>query len=1182
MLVLPGDFSTHTGRTYNAPVVQVVIYWPAFGEEDEYYLYLSNVAHTYGGNVYKADIIGAVEYEQTIGQKFNDLKFSVQNVDGFYRDLFNSFTTPQLVQGTVYVYETFMGSASRLEVFRGKLELPKDFSLAKVNLGAKHLISTIIQPFNRVVFSPVCQWAQLGLFKDGAYCNYAGAETTCDGSFTQCAARSMQHRFAGLIQYPHMSGSYYWREKLFWFISKKITQRWESHQNDGLFGTPWGVVYGGDSTYGLRVVCKTLYVRDPGSYAVYFAALGFGEMDELMQPPAFYGTDPTPGGGKPVVINGKLCNDYMLKYGTDGVAGCDAGTGTLQQISYLWCNEPSNAPSTTCTVANGQSLSRLAYLAGAYPSDVKTDESLPEVVAYVKGRRLQAYNSDGTLDGAIFWTNCPVWVFVDMCLNKAYGAGLSTDDMDWASIRTAYDDYLAEGRTFSYHFTEQMPFADAVQFLLDSTLAVMTWTDNKIGLKVLKSTDVAGSFALTEADILEDSTKYWTDGPVERDGNTLEFDVCSVEHDFQNVPVRIRDAAHITAIGKEKKISKKLGGFTDLTNAKTTGSFWMNLAKQSRRADGTKRLVATNKAMVCQPGDIIKVTTTTIDGFSQTSYLVWSVRRVDNNGNRELDLIKWDSGLFTLDGISYDTPLSGINPSLDPVNVTDLAATVAEIGEDKLKITVTWTWSDGVAPNPSPAVIYLYAANPSDPLQEAVCWTPQGINKPVSSWQKIIPRAEFEEARIFAVAQSKFRRPEKPIPRFIFDTTNYTTLNEDVDTTEYVLTCTDASDLNASVGDSLIMDWSGAQEIVKYLSESGEDVTVANNSTNRLSYFGTTAQAHRSGQTISKLAYNAPYYDLVLIDHVQSISYVRAYDSATDTNLQLNEIRVKIPRVPANGDKPTTAHIQLHASTPFPEPSDIATGADDAELPVSFPDYVLVPTTYDLTGCDNMLFVLTPGTEYKVGRYITSIDTPYSWRGSNWHKLNLAGYVPRQAGTYDWAIWDLWYASCDYATNVTLTDADLDLNSMLYDFKFTVNVAGTFYLRAYLAKDGNISAGVIATDEVGGADTVITTDPVTAHDTAVPSVPTAIRLFQKGAKACVAWEPPASNIATLSGYIVFLTQDEVTGSPGSWNMTSYQYFDVAANVHYREIQVDAWGRWAAGVKAVNEIGESNLGVAYKD
>ena len=80
----------------------------------------------------------------------------------------------------------------------------------------------------------------------------------------------------------------------------------------------------------------------------------------------------------------------------------------------------------------------------------------------------------------------------------------------------------------------------------------------------------------------------------------------------------------------------------------------------------------------------------------------------------------------------------------------------------------------------------------------------------------------------------------------------------------------------------------------------------------------------------------------------------------------------------------------------------------------------------------------------------------------------------------------------------------------------------------------------------------------------------------------MAWEPPATNIASLTGYIVFLTQDEVTGGPGTWNMTNYQWFEVAANVHYREIQVDAWGRWAAGVKAVNSWGESNLGVATKD
>ena len=78
----------------------------------------------------------------------------------------------------------------------------------------------------------------------------------------------------------------------------------------------------------------------------------------------------------------------------------------------------------------------------------------------------------------------------------------------------------------------------------------------------------------------------------------------------------------------------------NLAQAQAIGAFWLNLAKISRRADGVKKFRTTYAAMAINPGDIVTVDTDTEDGLGAAlTYLVWTVRRVNNDGDHELTLM---------------------------------------------------------------------------------------------------------------------------------------------------------------------------------------------------------------------------------------------------------------------------------------------------------------------------------------------------------------------------------------------------------------------------------------------------------------------------------------------------------------------------------------------------------------
>jgi len=1006
---------------------------------------------------------------------------------------------------------------------------------------------------------------------------------SCPGGHDDCKLRGMAHRFGGLVYYP-TSGVLYWREKILWVLSRKIVQRWESHWSDGIFGTPWGVVYGGDSTYGVRVNLKSCYVRDPGSYAVGFAIAGAGAMEGPVQPPARYGTSGESANSYDILINEKPVNHYNFFEGNDGQTGMDSDPPTyhsddIQRYSYLWANEP-DSYGNTASSSNGQTFSKLAYFVFTYPSDVKQDEALPESVAYMKGLKLPQYDTDGNVT-TTEWTNNPAWIFIDILTNKYYGAGISLSDIDYAKMVTAAAAFTTASRSFSYHFTEKMKLADVAQLICDATLSIPTFDDNKIGLEVLISTKSATGLSFGEDDVKEDTTTYMTKGPMGRDGNVLEFDIISPDHDFQSVPVAFRDEDHITAMGgREKKISKKLVGITSLSQAEEVGAFWMNVVKQSRRQDGAKDVTMFNQCMALQPGDIFELNVNTIDGQGAINYLVWDIERANNNGERKFNLLKWDSGLFDTTGINYETPGTMTNPLLDPLDVENLASSITNVGDDKVRIEITWDWPSDSPPTPNVKRVFLHIGNTGDALSQFDQWTPQGAERPVNEWQKIIPRDTFDDARVFAVSQSVFGVPANPVPRYMPDTDNQTTLDGDLTATAYQFDVDSAAALNVTAGEFLIFALDQAYEIVKYVSAAGDTLTVEQLNSERLTYFGTEARTHADGAAIYKLTFNAPYTDLSVMNPVKAIDYIRAYDYTTDTSLASNQIRVKIP-IAATGAWPKFLHIQLHESTPFPEPTEDPTGADDAELITTFGTSVLVPTAYDMSAAAGKLMVLTPDTTARMGRYIDSVDNGITYEGATFKRANLSGYMPRMEGRYDWAVWSLWYTSCWHHLNVTMKDQHIDTQSNLFDIVFTVDKTGSVYLRGYFLTDASYSDGVIATDEVGGANTLLTLSNMTDPD--VPGPPTGINAFCENMNIHVSWTAPTSNIATLSGYIVRISNtSQYGGSSPNWTLAEYIETETSAGETCAIIPVFEAGEYAIGVVAVNMIGESTMAILYQE
>jgi len=1127
VITLPAEYEVLIASAAGEPVVQVEIHFP-----DTYVLRISDRAHTYGGYAFAADIMGDVTYERTMDIKFASLKFTVSNLDSAYTDLFATYTTPELRQADVYAYQYFNGATNRVELFRGKLNVPRELRRDDITLEATQLLNSIMEPFNNLVNSPVCPWATSGLFAGGTRCSYAPAtgdgrdvfvdvpsisavSTTlpvtdidgvgvgdylqieneivlvtnvgsvsctvaraqkgttaaahiagtrithysCGGSWEECARRYMLHRFGG-IRFFNKTGTVSWRTKTFLWFSQKQSMPWESKGNTGVFGSPWGVIYGL-----VKVAVEPLYVRDPGAHAVFFANLGAGPILGTYHPTAY---SPRPS----IWVNGKESKDYGLRRGYDGEAQIDwyGSSWDEQGIDYLWISDPTTTPGAQTwddACDEGQTYSRRAYLCGAFPSDVQTDESLPNVECLIKGRVLPYYNASGTKLGDA-WTQNPAWILVDAALNEEYGARLSASDIDWAAMYQAAQDFDTLGVTFNIHLTQSMKFPDFVELLCNSTLSIPTFAENKLGLRVLSSSMSNCGVTIDESLILEDTLEFWGDGPVDRDANTLKVTLCSEDFDYQNVPLEFIDSEHIAALGGRKvELGLKLAGVDNKAQAQRTGAFWLNLAKIARRMDGVKQFRTTYVAMALEPGDIITIDSDSEDSLGALEYMVWSTRRVNNDADYELYCIRWETGLFELGGVTYDLPTTGIDPTRDPVPVTDLAATASLISDDQVRLVVSWTWPEASAPHPAPAKVFLWIGDPEDPFDQYELMTPKGVSRDASSYETTFPRRRWKTARVFAVAQSAWRLPANVRPGAKGDVDYQSTLNGAVTATQTTITVTDATALGVTTDDFVFIPIiEGKYEVSRVSSVAGDTLNMYTWGGNRRAYYNTTASAFPDDQAIYKMELSGPYVDVAMCIKVMPPTDALVYDYNRDTDLLQNEIRVEIPKN-NDGSAPSVVHIQLKAeNVDWPEPTESPSGSD-AFMAQPYANYVLVPTSHNMGSADvGKLFVIKEADD-RVGRYIESVTEGFEYLGVTWDKVNLNGPMPRGKGTHSWAVWTKWYELADYNYNAPVSADSLDLQDNTYKVKFTINTEYSGYVRVYLLNEGSCSDPVIAEDESG-------------------------------------------------------------------------------------------------------------------
>lgn len=174
-LTLAAALTTEKNKGSNSPITQIVLTFT-----DAYVKRIGSVGHTFDGETYTAELVGDVSIEWTLNPKFDNASFTVQNADKSWTDLFNTYTAPEVQETTVQIYETFAGLTDRVCIFTGKLDMPKDLSRKTITLTSTQVLNNVTEKFNNLLYSPICQWQQKGLFADAARCTYDAPTTGRD------------------------------------------------------------------------------------------------------------------------------------------------------------------------------------------------------------------------------------------------------------------------------------------------------------------------------------------------------------------------------------------------------------------------------------------------------------------------------------------------------------------------------------------------------------------------------------------------------------------------------------------------------------------------------------------------------------------------------------------------------------------------------------------------------------------------------------------------------------------------------------------------------------------------------------------------------------------------------------------------------------------------------------------
>lgn len=881
MITLPASIEAERIKRGHSPVLlaEVDLYRPNGGSSYYETIYLSDVGgntvagvpgYSFGGHHYAQQIDGDVCINQSKDESIDDVTLELDNrwPNRPWSVLFNGCSINDWVRSKVRIYRTFRGLAERVQVYEGYLEIPSEIG-DTFRLESKSLLNGIGTQFPSRVYSQTCSWVTR--FGDGTRCNYEGSSTACDGTWATCSTLGMTHRFGGL-HVAQLRGSYTYKEqRRFWFDKRK-TGTYESEENTGIHGNAIPVPYGK-----VRVDTDVIWQVDHGKVNCYFGVIGAGPIGGLVDPPDLGRADisnpitltrnPLPPA---VVLNNRRIRDYAFYTGKDGVPGqvLPADWNGRQGIDYLWENQPGKLP-YVYTEGTGQTLSRLAYVCGSWPSsEQQNPDAIDELEAYIFGRMVDTYEDSSTApdirtDYLASVHDNPAWIWLDILTNRDYGVGLPISLFDLGKMQVAADKCRAEGFTFSHIFREQTDALEDLALVQNSCRGYTAYDNGKFFLVVqtkaeMEAKRAAGSvFTFDNSSINLGSDRYMA-GRDEVQSNSIEVPYLDYDQDYQTVPRILEDAENILAMGKKTESRIKFAGVVGFEHANKLAYYHLNRSRLLRREDGCKVVAGDLATIHLQIGDIVKLDLSELDmqdpdndpavydGLYEIAAISWQ------GNNAEYLLERADSAIFDTEGIA---PSVDIIPQRSrngyPYNIAINEWNLIE------GITASESWLDcyWAVPDPPDAItaipewVNIYWRKAEDPIYSRI---KAGRVKASTGHFKLPLPAELWDQSIvvYFAAESKYGREVPCDP--VIDVSLYTYLTSGVSSTAVSWPVNYGASFTA--GD-LVICW---DEVCKVATAGASQITLVDDgSGNREQFERTQAAAHATGDYVGRVTCKA-------------------------------------------------------------------------------------------------------------------------------------------------------------------------------------------------------------------------------------------------------------------------------------------------------------------------------------
>ena len=816
--------------------------------------------YIYNGRHYRKMVASPATVSISKDEAIDDVSIDMDNVSGErpWSLIFNDTPINKWIRSKMRIYVTFRELAERAQIYEGFLEIPNQIG-DKITLDSKQSINAIWVEFPSLTYGVTCGW--VSQFGQQRRCGYSGELTECDGTWETCGINGQQHRFGGLHT-TIIRGSYSYKERrIFWFDKKKYST-YESEENTSLFGTTIPVIYGQ-----IRTTLDIIWQLDAGDVNQYMALIGVGPIGGILDAPAYDREDISAknsiGSGRPaVVLNGKLTRDYAFYRGWDGEVGQSTPLNFdgSQKVDYLWEYLPEAKAAYTYTPGVGQTFSRIAYIAGAWPSTkAKEADKISEIEAYLRGRVIDTYyGSDTTPDAGTEYrpqySDNHAWVWLDILMNKDYGAGLPLSVFDIPKIRKAAYQCNAEGFSFSHVFKERMDVLEALQIVLGGCRGYNAYSDGKFYLVVqtkaeMEAKRAAGPvFTFELSSIVLRSDSYMS-APGNREANSIDIPYLDYDLDYQSVTRTLDDSENQRAVGRKHKAQDKVAGVVGLEHANKLSYFYLNRYRLMRREDGWVKVKSDFRALHVQIGDIVKVDNSDLDLHApgvdpdyDGLYEVYSIAWEGGEGEFTLELA--DPAVFDATAVADDVEIEPIRSrTLYPYRV-DLLECHEEILGDFSYLTVYW--EVGAPPDsvtPIPVFVNVYWRRASDPIYLK---TKAGRVSASTGYFRIeIPAAVWEEVIVIYLASesnSGVETPCHPEMNPLSRATEWTTFDAftDNETPDWVV----ADGSIFDVDDYVV----AGSEICKVESVAGNTITLVSDGGIRTTYEGTTAQNHAANE----------------------------------------------------------------------------------------------------------------------------------------------------------------------------------------------------------------------------------------------------------------------------------------------------------------------------------------------